>query len=106
MGPHTSALTPDVRHEVDYQVAAGFSEIMTWDEVQALKPAQLKVSPLAVIPQVGRQGRLLLDLSFAVHFPQGGGKRARHSYASAVPLAPSVNDTPTKQSPECPVKEL
>ena len=109
-GPHTSALTPDARQlitdEMDYQVAAGFSEIMTWAEVQALKPAQLKVSPLAVIPQVGRRGRLLLDLSFAVHSPRGGGKRARRAYASAVPLAPSVNDTTTKQSPEYPVKEL
>ena len=47
---------------------------MTWDAIQALKPAQLKVSPLAVIPQVGRWGHLLLDLSFAVHSPQGGGK--------------------------------
>ena len=47
---------------------------MTWDEVQALKPAQLKVHLLAVIPQVGRRGRLLLDLSFAVHSPQAGGK--------------------------------
>ena len=56
-GPHTSALTPDTRQlitdEVAYQIAAGFSEIMTWDAIQALKPAQLKVSPLAVIPQVG-----------------------------------------------------
>jgi hypothetical protein len=47
---------------------------MTWDEVHALKPAQLKVSPPMVIPQVVRRGRLLIDLSFAVHSPQGGGK--------------------------------
>ena len=64
-GPHTSALTPEARQlimdEMDYQVAAGFSEIMLWTKVQALHPAQLKVSPLAVIPQVGRRGRLLLD---------------------------------------------
>ena len=100
-GPRTSALTPDARQQIkdkmDYQVAAGFSEIITWTEVQALKPAQLKVSPLAVIPQVGCRGRLLLDLSFAVHHsPKGGGERARRAYASAVPLAPSINDTTTK----------
>ena len=66
------------------------------------------MSPLAVIPQVGRRGRLLLDLSFVVHSPQGDGKRARRAcaYASAVPLAPSVNDTTTKQSPEYTVQEL
>ena len=109
-GPHTSALLPDARHlimeEVDYQVAAGFSQIFPWADVQKLCPSQLKVSPLAVIPQVGRRGRLLLDLSFAVHAPQGKGKRACRSYATATPLAPSVNDTTTKLSPDYPIKEL
>ena len=111
-GPHTSALTPDARQlisdEMDYQVAAGFSEIKPWAEVQALNPTPLKVSPLAVIPQVGRRGRLLLDLSFAAQAPRGQGKRARRQYVATPPppLAPSVNDTTTKQSPEYPVKEL
>jgi hypothetical protein len=92
--------------EVDYQVAAGFSQIFPWADIQKLCPSQLKVSPLAVIPQVGRRGRLLLDLSFAVHAPQGKGKRACRSYATATPLAPSVNDTTTKLSPDYPIKEL
>jgi hypothetical protein len=109
-GPHTSALTPDARQlitdEMDYQVAAGFSEIMPWSEVQALHLRQLKVSPLAVIPQVGRRGRLLLDLSFAVQAPRGPGKRARRSQHTSAPLAPSVNDTTTKHSPVYPVKEI
>ncbi|KAI2506220.1 hypothetical protein MHU86_8255 [Fragilaria crotonensis] len=82
-GPHTSALTPEARQliteEMEYQVAAGFSEIMLWSDVQALQPEHLKVSPLAVIPQVGRRGRLLLDLSFAVQAPAAGGKRARRA---------------------------
>ena len=111
-GPHTSALTPDARQlisdEMDYQVAAGFSEIKLWTEVQALHPVPLKISPLAVIPQVGRRGRLLLDLSFAVQAHRGPGKQARRTYIAtpAPPLAPSVNDTTTKQSPDYPVKEL
>ena len=109
-GPHTSALLPAARNliteEMDYQVAAGFSEILPWADVQKLCPPQLKVSPLAVIPQVGRRGRLLLDLSFAVHAHRGGGKKARRASATAIPLAPSVNDTTTKLSPDYPIKEL
>ncbi len=109
-GPQTSALLPDARHlimeEVDYQVAAGFSQIFPWADVQKLCPSQLKMSPLAVIPQVGRRGRLLSDLSFAVHAPQGKGKRACCSYTTATPLAPSVNDTTKKLSPDYPIKEL
>ncbi|KAI2503043.1 hypothetical protein MHU86_11391 [Fragilaria crotonensis] len=109
-GPHTSALTPEARQliteEMEYQVAAGFSEIMLWSDVQALQPEHLKVSPLAVIPQVGRRGRLLLDLSFAVQAPAAGGKRARRANRPTEPLAPSVNDTTTKLSPEYPVKEV
>jgi hypothetical protein len=99
-GPHTSALTPDalqlITDEVAYQVAAGFSEIMTWDAIQALKPAQLKVSHLAVTVRPIVRGPL----------SSGRWKRAQQSYASAVPLAPAVNDTTTKQSPDYPVKEL
>ena len=54
-GPHTSALTPDARlliaEEMEYQVNAGFSEILPWAEVRKpAPPPQLKVSPLAVIP--------------------------------------------------------
>ena len=109
-GPHTSALTPEARQlitdEVDYQVQAGFSEVLPWTTVRALQPQNLKVSPLAVIPQVGRRGRLLLDLSFAVQAARGPGKRARRAHAVAAILAPSVNKTTTKQLPDYPVKEL
>jgi hypothetical protein len=80
-GPHTSALAPEARQliteEMEYQVAAGFFEIMLWSDVQALQPEHLKVSPLAVIPQVGRRGRLPLDLSFAVQAPAARVKRAQ-----------------------------
>lgn len=113
-GPHTSALTTEARQlimdEMDYQVAAGFSEIQLWPDLQALNCHQLKVSPLAVIPQVGRRGRLLLDLSFAVqpHRTQVSkrARRAQHSVVSPPRLAPSVNETTTKLSPVYPVKEV
>jgi hypothetical protein len=109
-GPHTSALTPDARQliadEMEYQVAAGFSEIVPWTDLQAMQPPHLKISPLAVIPQVGRRGRLLLDLSFAVQRPHSPSKRARRAQITTAPLAPSVNETTLQQSPEYPVKEL
>lgn len=69
-GPHVSALTPDARQlvmeDVMYQVEAGFSEIVLWDSIKDNPPSNLKVSPLAVIPQTNRRGRLILDLSFGV----------------------------------------
>ena len=72
-GPHTSALTPEARmlteEEMEYKVTAGFSEVALWSNLRPSLPLHLKVSPLAVIPQVGRRGRLLLDLSFAVQAP-------------------------------------
>jgi hypothetical protein len=61
-GPHTSALTPKARDLIDkemkYQIQAGFSEMVLWRTIQHAYPLNLKVSPLAVIPQVGRRGRL------------------------------------------------
>ena len=67
-GPHTSPLMPEARDLIDnkmqYQIQAGFSEMILWSNVQHSYPANLKVSPLAVIPQVGRRDRLLLDLLF------------------------------------------
>jgi hypothetical protein len=69
-GPHVSAKTPEamalVMEDVMYQVGAGFSEIVLWDDIKDDLPSNLKVSPLAVIPQTDRRGRLILGLSFGV----------------------------------------
>jgi hypothetical protein len=69
-GPHTSALSPDARklieQEAQYQSAAGFLAVVLWHNLRNKLPVNLKISPLAVIPQVGPRGRLLLDLSFPV----------------------------------------
>jgi hypothetical protein len=69
-GPHVSAMTPDaialVREDVAYQVKAGYARLFTWAELQQMRPKKLKISPLAVIPQKGRRGRMILDLSFPV----------------------------------------
>lgn len=93
-GPHQSALTPEsialFQEDVEYQVKAGFCKIYSWNEVQRLKPPKLKISPVAVVPQRDRRGRIILDLSFPVR----GMDQA------------SVNETTCKESPPEPVKEL
>ena len=109
-GPHMSALTPEARDLIDkemqYQIQAGFSEMVMWSSVQHAYPVNLKVSALAVIPQVGRRGRLLLDLSFPSQTAQPASKRGRHNWVVPPPLAPSVNSTTIQQLPAYPVKEL
>ena len=109
-GPHTSALTPEARNlideEMEYQIQAGFSEMVLWSAIQHSYPLNLKVSPLAVIPQVGRRGRLLLDLSFPSQAARPASKRQRRNWVVPPPLAPSVNSTTIQQSPAYPVKEL
>jgi hypothetical protein len=70
-GPHRSAMEPDniklVHEDIQYQVDAGFSRIMLWSDLQKLQPRNLKISPMAVVPQKDRRGRLILDLSFPVY---------------------------------------
>ena len=109
-GPHTSALTPDARQlieeEVQYQTSAGFSEVVLWSNLRNKLPVNLKISPLAVIPQVGRRGRLLLDLSFPVQAARPTSKRGRRHWVPPPPLAPSINSTTTKLSPDYPIKEI
>jgi hypothetical protein len=53
--------------DIQYQVDAGFSKIMLWSDLQKLRPRNLKISPMAVVPQKDRRGRLILDLSFPVY---------------------------------------
>ncbi len=61
-GPHPTACTSDAhtlfKEDIAYQVTAGFCKVMLWEDV---------ISPVALIPQVGRRGRIILDLSFPVY---------------------------------------
>jgi len=70
-GPHKSAMEPNnialVHEDIQYQVDAGFSRIMLWSDLKKLRPKNLKISPMAVVPQKDRRGRLILDLSFPVY---------------------------------------
>jgi hypothetical protein len=103
-GPHTSALTHEARdlinNKVKYQIQAGFSELVLWRTIQHAYPTNLKVSPLAVIPQVGRRGRLLPDLSFPSQVARPASKRGRRNWIVSLSLALSVNSTTKQQSPD------
>jgi hypothetical protein len=104
-GPHSSALTPEsvtlISKEVAYQVDAGFSRIITWESIKDKLPPCLKISPIAVVPQLNRRGRLILDLSFPVHCAskKGGGTMGTVVQAS-------VNNTTVPLAPTWPVSEL
>jgi hypothetical protein len=62
-GAHKSALTPElielIAEDVEYQVKAGYAQVISWAELQRLRPENLKVSPLAVVPQRNRRGRMI-----------------------------------------------
>jgi hypothetical protein len=100
-GPHRSAMDEEsmalVHEDIQYQVDAGFCKVVTWAEVQRLRPKNLKISPIAVVPQRDRRGRIILDLSFPV-YPQD--KKDRQ------PLQAGVNETTTKLAPQEPVQEI
>ena len=69
-GPHQSAMTDEsiklIAENIAYQVKAGYAKVISWDKLQQRRPTNLKVLPLAVVPQQNHQGRMILDLSFAV----------------------------------------
>jgi hypothetical protein len=62
-GPHPTAIAPDavalVHEDIEYQVKAGFTEIIFWDAIKDDLPGHFKVSPVAVIPQTGRSGSIV-----------------------------------------------
>jgi hypothetical protein len=71
-----------------------------------MRPRNLKVSPLAVVPQRNRRGRMILDLSFAVRRGQKGKRGRKRKSTEEDILQPSVNDTTVRLAPDGPVKEL
>jgi hypothetical protein len=68
-----------------YRIQAGFSEMVLWSNIQRMYPMNLKVSPLAVIPHMGRRGCLLLDLSFPSQTTRPASKRGRQNWVAAQP---------------------
>ena len=100
-GPHPTALTAEAielfAEDISYQEKAGFCQVFLWDELRRLQPKNLKISPVAVVPQVGRRGRIILDLSFPVYQEVDGVMTIIQS---------SVNDTTEIKAPTIPVKEI
>jgi hypothetical protein len=86
-GPHQSAMTPEslelIQEDIAYQVRAGYAEIVEWSWLRDNLPAQLKISPLAVVPQANRRGRMILDLSFPV-LRQAINKHGRKRHLAGV----------------------
>jgi hypothetical protein len=111
-GAHSSATTDEsialIEEDVAYQVKAGYAQIISWDELAKLRPKNLTVSPLAVVPQRNRQGRMILDLAFAVRKGQAArrGRKRKADRVEEMILQPSVNDTTKRLAPDGPVKEL
>jgi hypothetical protein len=99
-GPHPTASTPAAidlfQEDIAYQVKAGFCKVMLWEDIKRLRPNNLKISPVAVVPQVGRRGRIILDLSFPVYQDVNGVVTATQA---------SVNDTTALRAPSVPVKD-
>jgi hypothetical protein len=89
-----------VHEDIQYQVDAGFSQIMLWTNTQKLRPLNLKISPLAVVPQKDCRGRLILDLSFPVYPQQTRVKPCPQ------PLQQGVTDTTSRLAPDKPVREI
>ena len=68
-----------------------------WEDLKILRPANLKISPVAIVPQVGHHGKIILDLSFPVYQDQNGIITITQD---------SVNDTTILQAPSELVKEI
>uniref|UniRef100_A0A7S4NFY9 Reverse transcriptase domain-containing protein n=1 Tax=Odontella aurita TaxID=265563 RepID=A0A7S4NFY9_9STRA len=105
-GPHRSAMTPEaielVHEDVDYQVKASFSQVVHWEDIKYNLPSNFKLLPLAVVPQEGRRGRIILDLSFpSRRLSQGGRKRKMGPVVEEL-----VNDSTETLGPQIAVKLL
>ena len=70
-GPHVSAMLDEnvelLWEDVRYQERAGFIKIVSESVLfGASQPAELKISRVAVVPQVNRRGRIIVNLSAEV----------------------------------------
>jgi hypothetical protein len=100
-GPHPTATTPDAialfKEDIAYQVKAGFSRVILWEDLRRLHPVNLKILPVAVLPQTGCRGRIVLDLSFPVYQEVNGVVTVTQD---------SVNSTTVLKAPSIPVKDI
>jgi hypothetical protein len=96
-GPHVSALQKEaieqLKGEIAEKVRVGQCRVVNWDDIKHNPPAQLKISPLAMIPHKSRQFRAILDLSFRIRLKSGE-------------VIPSVNETTTLEAPSGAIDQL
>ena len=93
-GAHPSAKDPVARQclldETRDKVKQGFARVMKWKDLMHSPPANLKLSPVAMIPHKSRAFRCILDLSFTLKISK----------------AKSVNESTVKQAPPEAMNEL
>ncbi len=98
-GPRTpqSALTNKAiahfKGEVEEKVRIGQAILVAWDSIKDNPPPELKISPIAAIPQKSKQYCSILDLTFHLQLQQGG-------------VLPSVNETTVKTAPKGAIDRL
>jgi hypothetical protein len=96
-GPHKSALAPDaidqLHFDVKEKVQAGQAKIVDWNDIKDNPPAQLKISPISMIPHKLRKHRTILDLSFSVLLQDGS-------------RVPSVNEASIKTAPQGAINQM
>ena len=102
-GVNPSAQDPEavqvLWEDLTYQQEAGFVTIVPGTTLLGeRKPRDLKISPVAVIPQVGRRPRIILNLSAEVKVP--GTRRKKET------VQPSVNETTVPADDQTAVKAL
>jgi hypothetical protein len=100
-GPHPTASTPDAialfKDNIAYQVKIGFCKVVLWEDIKWLGLGNLKILPVAVVPQLGWHGHIILDQSFPVHQEVNG---------IAMALQASVNNTTVLNAPSTPVRDI
>ncbi len=100
-GPHPTACTPKgialFEEDIEYQRRAGFCKVIPWEELKRRQPSNLKISPVAAVPQVGRRPRIILDLSFLVYQDVNVVITATQA---------SVNNTTALRAPKEAVREI
>ena len=96
-GPHVSALVPEameqLQSEVEAKVKCGQCRVVKWDDIKHDPPAQLKISPIAMIPHKSKPYRAILDNSFPVKI-------------CPTETVPSVNESTVKTAPAGAIDQL
>ncbi len=85
------------REDIAYQVKVGFCKVTLWEDIKRLRPRNLKILPVRVVPQVGRRGRIILDLSFPMY---------QDVNRIVMAVQASINNTTVLSAPLTPIREI